>query len=149
MFRQFCICLLLAVSSRVLAGPIAVTLAGNFGTPVGSPTVFDQQGYQVTFVIADPHSPATFVDVPGPLGQVSVTYHVPARLSVPGIGLTADSNIDVNYNDQAPVGFLLNIAVFTGLPVGDFLILTPLQTIRERPSGMGWQAHWERPRSVC
>ena len=54
-------------------------------------------------------------------------------VSVPGIGLSVTSPVEVQYNNQAPLGLWLNIAVFRPLPVGDFLIMTPFQTLSGAP----------------
>ena len=109
---------------RLLAGPIAVTLSGNFGAPQGGSSIFDNQSYVVSFLIADPASPSQTTCC---LGQMSATYDVTANLSVPGIGLSLNDPVQVQYNSQLPLGKWLNILGFTGLPVGDQLLLTPFQ----------------------
>jgi hypothetical protein len=116
-----------------LASPITVTLSGNFGASSGDATLFDHQNYSVMFTIPDPSSPTRFFDAPGGIGQISAIYDVPAILSVPGIGFSVVSPVEVVYNNQAPLGLWLNVGVFRPLPVGDFLVLTPFQTISGAP----------------
>jgi hypothetical protein len=60
-------------------------------------------------------------------GQTEADYAVLAELQVPGLGLTLDRNVTVGYIYQLPLGQWINIFSFTGLPVGDFMVVTPLQ----------------------
>jgi hypothetical protein len=48
-------------------------------------------------------------------------------LAVPGIGLSLDDAVQAQYISQSPLGKWLNIFSFTGLPVGDLMVLTPFQ----------------------
>jgi len=52
---------------------------------------------------------------------------VKAQLTVPGIGLTVNNTIQAGYLNQLPQGKWLNVFSFTGLPVGDFMVMAPLQ----------------------
>jgi hypothetical protein len=124
MYGQFkCLIILLAVAPA-FAGPIAVTLSGNFGAPQGGSSVFDNQNYSVSFLIPDQSLPSATTCC---VAQISATYDVNARLGVPGIGVALDAAVQVTYNSQLPLGKWLNIFTFTGLPVGDFMVLTPFQ----------------------
>jgi hypothetical protein len=123
---------LLAFSSRALAGPIAITIEGNFGAPLGGSSIFDSQNYRIAFDIVDPHAPSVSTYAPQ-FSMISVSYHVPVHLSVPGIGLSLDNVVDVQYLSQPPLGIWMNVMTFTGLPVGDFMVLTPLQTLNATP----------------
>jgi hypothetical protein len=129
MLRSLWLFAFLALSSRAVASPVAVTLFGNLGAPAGSSTLFDNQNYQISFTIPDPHAPTTVFEPIGGVGQTSAAYRVPARLSVPGIGLELMNPVDVIYNSQEPVGNWMNIMTFTGLPVGDFMVVTPVRTL--------------------
>lgn len=130
--RHVALAFLLA-TTVLCAGPINVSIAGNFGPPSTGSSVFDNQNYFITFMIADPHSPDMAFDAPGGIGQVSATYHVPVLLAVPGLGFSVMNPMDVSYIKQAPLGIWMNIFTFTGLPVGDFMVVTPLQTISGVP----------------
>jgi hypothetical protein len=128
----------LAVSIALLAGlsvmsasSIGVTISGNFGPSSAGSSVLDNRSYFINFTIPDPHSPTMIVDAPG--AQVSATYHVSASLDIPGLGVAVTKALDVSYVKQAPLGIWMNIFTFTGLPVGDFMVLTPLQTISGIP----------------
>jgi len=125
--------IIVVLSPLAFADPIQVTLSGNFGAPSGTSTVFDNQNYSVTYTIADPHSPTSFFDAPGGVGQIEAIYDLQAVLSVPGIGFSVASPVEVEYFNQAPLGLWLNIGVFRPLPVGDFLIMTPFQTLSGAP----------------
>jgi hypothetical protein len=125
MNRQFSLLFIVLAVAPAFAGPIAVTLSGNFGAPQGGSSVFDNQNYSVNFLIPDPSSPSATTCC---LAQISsATYNVNAHLAVPGIGLALDNAVQVQYNSQLPLGKWLNIFTFTGLPVGDFMVLTPFQ----------------------
>lgn len=125
--------LLVVLAPLMLADSITVTLSGNFGASSGTLTVFDQQNYSVTYTIPDPHSPTRFFDAPGGIGQISAIYDVLGRLSVPGIGFSIVSPVEAVYNNQAPLGLWLNLGVFRPLPMGDFLVMTPFQTLGAAP----------------
>jgi hypothetical protein len=124
MCRHFSLLLMCLAAVPVFADSIAVTLSGNFGAPQGGSSVFDNQNYIVSFLISDSASPSETTCC---LSQISATYDVTANLSVPGIGLSLDDAVQVQYNSQLPLGKWLNIFGFTGLPVGDQLLLTPFQ----------------------
>jgi hypothetical protein len=124
MYRQFSFLFTALAVAPTFAGPIAVTLSGNFGAPEGGSSVFDNQNYSINFLIPDPSSPSATTCC---LAQISATYSVNAHLGVPGIGLALDDAVQVQYNRQLPLGKWLNIFSFTGLPVGDFMVLTPFQ----------------------
>jgi len=111
-----------AFSAPVFGGPIAVTISGNFGAPIGGSSVFDNQNYSVQYVIPDDASTSSTVCC---VAQISANYDVIAHFAVPGIGLAVDNAVEVQYNSQLPLGKWLNIFSFTGLPVGDFMVLTP------------------------
>ena len=123
MYRKFTFLLALA-AAPAFAGPIAVTLSGNFGAPQGGSSVFDNQDFSISFLIADDSSPSATTCC---VAQISATYDVIAHLLVPGIGLSLDNPIQAQYNSQLPLGKWLNLFSFTGLPVGDFMVLTPFQ----------------------
>jgi hypothetical protein len=124
MYRQFSFLFIALAAAPTFGSPIAVTLSGNFGAPQGGSTVFDNQNYSINFLIPDPSSPSATTCC---LAQISATYNVNAHLGVPGIGLALDDAVQVQYNSQLPLGKWLNIFSFTGLPVGDFMVLTPFQ----------------------
>jgi hypothetical protein len=124
MCRQFSFLVIALAAAPAFASPIAVTLSGNFGAPQGGSSVFDNQNYSINFLIPDPSSPSATTCC---LAQISATYDVNAHLGVPGIGLALDDAVQVQYNSQLPLGKWLNIFSFTGLPVGDFMVLTPFQ----------------------
>jgi hypothetical protein len=111
-------------ATPAFGGSIAVTISGNFGAPQGGSSVFDDQNYSINFLIPDDASPSSTICC---LAQISATYDVSAHLAVPGIGLALDNVVQVEYNSQLPLGKWLNIFSFTGLPVGDFMVLTPFQ----------------------
>ncbi|SRR6266849_4191183 len=48
-------------------------------------------------------------------------------LAVPGIGWSLDDAVQAQYISQLPLGKWLNISSFTGLPVGDLMVLTRFQ----------------------
>ncbi len=124
MCRQFSFLFVALAAAPAFAGPIAVTLSGNFGAPQGGSSVFDNQSYSVNFLVPDPSSPSATTCC---FAQISATYNVNAHLGAPGIGLSLDNAVQVQYNSQLPLGKWLNIFSFTGLPVGDFMVLTPFQ----------------------
>ena len=124
MRNRFCLVLVSFAALPLLADSIAVTLSGNFGAPQGGSSVFDNQDYVLSILIPDSASPSQTTCC---FAQISATYDVIANLSVPGIGLSVDDPVQVQYNSQLPLGKWLNIFGFTGLPVGDQLLLTPFQ----------------------
>ena len=125
MYRLLTLLLVVSTVAPAFAGSVSVTLSGNFGAPLpGGSSVFDNQNYLVSFLIPDPASPTTTTCC---LAQISATYNVNAHMSVPGIGLSLDNLVQVTYNSQLPLGKWLNIFTFTGLPVGDFMVMTPFQ----------------------
>ena len=84
---------------------------------------FDDQDYTLNFVIPDAAAPSsTFCCV-----EISATYFVDATLLVPGIGLSTTEAVDVQYNNEAPLGEWLNVGNIGGLPEGAFILLTPFQ----------------------
>ena len=105
-------------------GPVLVTISGNFGSPSSGSSVFDNQNYSVQFLIPNDALPSSTTCC---AAQISATYDVSAHLAVPGIGLAVDNVVQAQYNNQLPLGKWLNIFSFTGLPVGDFMVLTPFQ----------------------
>jgi hypothetical protein len=123
----------LAAVCTLAAAPIDVTISGNFGRPSSGSSLFDQQNYFITYTIPDPHSPTRFFDAPGGTGQIEAIYDVLGTLAVPDLALTVISPVEVGYENQAPLGLWLNIGVFSPLPVGDFLLLTPFQTVVGAP----------------
>ena len=112
------------LAAPALASPISVTLTGNFGAPSSGSSVFDNQNYTISFVIPDPSSPSAVTCC---LAQISAGYNVTALFAAPGIGLSLDNSIQAQYYSQLPLGQWLNLGNFTGLPVGDFMLLTPFQ----------------------
>jgi hypothetical protein len=106
------------------AGPVAVTINGNFGAPQSGSSIFDNQNYVIQFLIPEDASPAATTCC---LAQTSATYDVNAHMAIPGAGVSLDNAVQVQYNSQLPLGQWMNIFSFTGLPVGDFMILTPFQ----------------------
>lgn len=117
--------LALAITSTVCAGPIVFSMSGTFGQANGTPTVLDNQDYFINFVIPDPHSPARVFD--NPIAQIGATYPVIAQLAIPGLNFVTQNLIEAGYNSQQPLGLWLNLSTFTGLPVGDFMVATPVQ----------------------
>ncbi len=124
MYRCFGFLVIALAAAPALAGPVAVTLSGNFGAPMGGSSVFDNQNYTLSFLIPDQQSPSATTCC---LAQISATYDVMAHLAVPGIGLSLDNAVQAQYNSQLPLGKWLNVTTFTGLPVGDFMVLIPFQ----------------------
>jgi hypothetical protein len=124
MNRPFNFLVIALAAAPAFAGSIAVTLSGNFGTPSSGSSVFDNQNYSINFLIPDPSLPSSITCC---LAQISATYNVNALLAVPGLGLAISDPVQVQYNNQLPLGQWINIAIFTGLPVGDFMLLTPFQ----------------------
>ncbi len=129
-----------SAAAPAFGGPIAVTISGNFGAPQGGSSVFDNQNYSIQFLIPDDGSPSSSTCC---VAQVSVTYDVIAHLAVPGIGLAVDDAVQAQYNDQLPLGEWLNLFSFTGLPVGDFMVLTPFQ-INSGEFGTALPLRWAR-----
>ncbi len=113
-----------AFAAPVFGGPIAVTISGNFGAPTDGSSVFDNQNYSIQYLIPDDASPSSTFCC---LAQISANYDVIAHFAVPGIGLAVDDAVEVQYNSQLPLGKWLNIFSFHGLPVGDFMVLSPFQ----------------------
>jgi hypothetical protein len=123
MHRCFGFLWIVLAAAPGFAEPISVTLSGNFGAPSGGSSIFDNQSYQVTFIIPDQSSPSGTTCC---AAQIAATYDVNANLAVPGIGLSVNNVVQVTYVSQSPLGTWLNIFSFTGLPVGDSMVLTPL-----------------------
>ena len=64
----------------------------------------------LNFVISDAAAPSsTFCCV-----EISATYFVDVTLLVPGIGLSTTEAVDVQYNDEAPLGEWLNVGNIGG-----------------------------------
>ena len=124
MFRHFRFLLLCSLAARVFAAPVSVTLNGNFGAPTGGSSILDNQNYSVTYTIPNPASPDAVTCC---LANISAEYDVIAHLAIPGLGVSIDNAVQVQYENQLPMGQWLNIFTFTGLPVGDFMVLTPFQ----------------------
>ena len=124
MYRYLGFLLVALSAAPAFTNPIDVTLSGNFGAPQDGSSVFDNQNYAINFVIPDPASPS---DTTCCLFQISAAYEVNVHLAVPAIGLSLDNVLQVQYNSQLPLGEWLNIVSFTGLPVGDFMVLSPFQ----------------------
>ena len=55
-------------------------------------------------------------------------YQIPTLLSIPGLNFSVVNMVGAGYYNQQPLGLWLNLMTFTGLPVGDFMVMTPLQT---------------------
>src|SRR5438045_6532479 len=124
MYRKLRFLLIALAAAPVFSTPISVTLSGNFGVPQSGSSLFDNQNYSLNFLIPDPSSPSATTCC---LAQISATYNVNAQFAVPGLGLSVANAVQVQYNNQLPLGKWLNTFSFTGLPVGDFLVLTPFQ----------------------
>ena len=125
------LCLLLLVPTLAAAGPITVVISGNFGAPTGGSTILDNQNYSIFYTVPDPHSPTSTVAIPNT--EVRVQYDVPTTLSIPGLNFSVTETVGAWYESQQPMGLWLNLMTFTGLPVGDFMVMTPLQTLDGTP----------------
>jgi hypothetical protein len=125
MFR--CFWILIALLTPVAATPITVVITGNFGAPTGGTTILDDQNYSIVYTIPDPHTPTNSMGIPNTWANAE--YQVPTLLSIPGINFSALETVGAGYYDQQPLGLWLNLMTFTGLPVGDFMVMTPLQTL--------------------
>ena len=123
--------LLLFLNSVVFSAPITVVINGNFGPPTGGTTVLDNQDYVITYTVPDPHTPTTAFGIPNTF--VSAVYDVQAQLSIPGLNFSIINNLSAGYYNQLPLGLWLNLMTFTGLPVGDFMVLTPFQSLGGSP----------------
>jgi hypothetical protein len=128
---------LLCLTVQLLPGAVVVRIEGNFGPASGASTVFDNQDYLVQFTIDDPTSPASSSDNPG-TGFSRVDYTTSAVLSVPGIGLSVPLGMPNTIEYTQSLGNLpfdnwMNIFQFYGLPVGDFMLVTPLYTLSGAP----------------
>ncbi len=122
--------LLFCLSAQLVSAAIIVRIDGNFGPPLGTPTVFDNQDYSVQFTIADPAS--TWSSSVGP-GSARVDYTTSAVMSVPGIGGSFFLGVPNTVEYIQSGGSWMNIFQFYGLPAGDFMLVTPLQTLSGLP----------------
>ncbi|MFN7922290.1 MAG: PEP-CTERM sorting domain-containing protein [Bryobacteraceae bacterium] len=125
-----------ALAHTCLASPLAITLQGTLQRSGGPATVFDNQPYSVTFTIPDPALPVSGSVSPD-LASRSVLYLTLGTLNVPGIGLSVTSPLQVQFiQDSSPALTFhqwMNIFQFQPLPVGDFMLLTPMYTIDGSP----------------
>jgi hypothetical protein len=124
--------LFLMFAAVVPAAPITVLISGNFGPGLGGSTVLDNQDYSIAYTIPDPHAP----DSSFATGNVAnATYQIPVQLSIPGLGVSIVNNLSADYRSDPStfptLGMWLNLMSFTGLPVGDFMVMTPLTTATE------------------
>lgn len=121
--------LLVVFATVVSAAPVTVLITGNFGPGSGGSTVLDNQNYSILFPIPDPHSPSASFSMGA---AANATYQVPVMLNIPGLGISISNFISADYrNDPSTLptlGMWLNLTTFTGLPVGDFMVMTPLTT---------------------
>ncbi|MEO8132199.1 MAG: hypothetical protein ABI822_34200, partial [Bryobacteraceae bacterium] len=124
MMRSLVVVWFVFLAATAVASPIAVTLSGNFGAPDFGTSIFDNQNYSINFLILDPASPSSAICC---AGQIEADYSVLAHFEVPGIGFSLNTPVQASYVNQLPLGKWLNIFSFTGLPVGDVMVLTPLQ----------------------
>jgi hypothetical protein len=129
--------LLLCLAAQLLPGAVVVRIEGNFGPASGTSTVFDNQNYLVQFTIPDPASPASSAADPG-TGFSRVDYTTSAALSVPGIGLSvplgAPNTIEyIQSLGTSPFDNWMNIFQFYGLPVGGFMLATPVYSLSGAP----------------
>lgn len=122
-----CVWILIALLTPLVAAPITVTITGNFGAPTGGTTVLDYQNYSIVYTIPDPHAPTNSMAIPGTWANAE--YQVAAQLSIPGLSFSAIEPVGAGYYNQQPLGLWLNLMTFTGLPVGDFMVMTPLLTL--------------------
>ena len=118
--------LFLFVITLASAAPITVVITGNFGAPTGGTTILDNQDYSIVYTIPDPHSPTNSMGIPNTWANAD--YQVPTLLSIPGLNFSVVNMVGAGYYNQQPLGLWLNLMTFTGLPVGDFMVMTPLQT---------------------
>ena len=58
MFRHLRLLLIALAAAPGFAGPIAVTLSGNFRAPQGGFSVFDNQNFTINFLVPHPVSPS-------------------------------------------------------------------------------------------
>lgn len=123
--------LLIAAAGAVMATPTTVVLQGIFVPSYGPPTVFDHQSYSVQFTIPDVSLPDSSIVSPD-LSFRSITYLTPGTLSVPGLGLSVVSPLQVQYVQSAGDQWL-NLFQFSPLPVGDFMLLTPFYPVSKAP----------------
>jgi hypothetical protein len=124
MFGRFIVPLMCLAAASAFADTVAVTISGNFGTPQGGSSLFDDQNYTVDFVIPDSANPSVTTCC---LANVEADYDVTAQFKVPGLGLSLDEPVEVEYNSEPPLATWLNIFSFTGLPVGNYMLLTGFQ----------------------
>jgi hypothetical protein len=128
---------LLCFTVQLLTGGVVVRIEGNFGPASGTSTVFDNQDYLVRFTIDDVTSPASSSDDPG-TGFSRVDYTTSAVLTVPGIGLSVPLGVPNTIEYTQSLGNVtfdnwMNIFQFYGLPVGDFMLVTPVYTLSGVP----------------
>jgi hypothetical protein len=128
MMRVLLVCWLF-FATIVSAAPITVLIGGNFGSPTSGSTVLDNQNYSISFTVPDPLSP----DMSGSFGNAAnATYHVPAQLSISGLGFSVTTTVDADYRSDpsTTMGMWLNLFTFSAIPVaGEFMVMTPLTTI--------------------
>ena len=124
---------LLFSSMVVAAAPVTVVINGNFGPPTGGTTLLDNLDYTITYTVPDPHTPDSSFGNPDPAFGANALYNVSAILSIPALKFSIVNAIQADYRSQQPLGLWLNLTTFTGLPVGDFMVMTPLQTRNGQP----------------
>ena len=126
--------LFLLLNPLVLATPITIVIAGNFGSSSNGSTVLDGQNYSISYTVPDPQSPTNSASFGS---AANATYQIPVQLSIPGLNFSVINSVGAEYhNDPSTLpslGMWLNLFTFTGLPVGDFMVMTPLTTTSVAP----------------
>lgn len=125
------LCTFLFTATLAAASPVTVVISGNFGPPAGGTTLLDNQDYSITYTIPDPHSPANSLGISNT--WASAEYQVPTALSIPSLSFSVVTTVGAGYYNQQPLGLWLNLMTFTPVPQGDFMVMTPLQTLGGQP----------------
>jgi len=115
------------------AAPVTVVINGNFGPGSGGTTVLDNLDYSITYTVPDPHTPDSSFGNPDPTFGANALYNVLTVLSIPTLKFSVVNAIQADYRSQQPIGLWLNLTSFTGLPVGTFMVLSPLQMLNGQP----------------
>ena len=126
---------MVALAAPLAAGPLQISILGNFGNPeTGGSSIFNNQNYNINFLIPNTSLPSTALCC-NPGGETLAEYLIPATLSVPGIDLTMTQVIQADFISYDPavapaMPFYqwLNFS-FVAPPVGDVLVMTPLDLI--------------------
>jgi hypothetical protein len=121
----------LAAIGGLAAAPVLVSVEGNFGPSDDVATVFDNQAYVASFPIPDPAHPQQQIAAPD-IDFFSATYATIGSLSVPGIGLVTQEPVEVQFIEQGGATWM-NIFAFRNVPVGDFILATPVETLSGAP----------------